>query len=301
MKLLVTGASGLLGTRVCQIACLRRYDVYSVYGEHAPRFGTPIKLDITDSTAVEKAFEKVKPDATIHAAALSDVDMCEKEKELAWETNVEATSVIARLCSERSCFLIYVSTDYVFNGERGDYKETDPTAPVNYYGLTKLEGEEQVKKSNAHHCIARTSVIYGSIPAAGKVNFALWLMEKLSKREEVQTVVDLWNSPTLNTNLAEMILETVRTRTAGTYHLAGSTRLSRHEFAEKIAESFGLDKKLLLPTLSEKMPWIAKRPQDTSLNVEKATQTLRNKPLQIDKSLSRLKTEISQISPSSVQ
>ena len=239
MKLLVTGASGLVGTRICQIACLSHYDVYSVYGQHVPTFGTPIKLDITDSNAIEKAFEKVKPDVTVHAAAITDVDECEKEKELAWKTNVEATSVIARLCSTRNCFLVYISTDYVFDGEKGNYGETDPTAPVNYYGLTKLNGEEQVKKSNAQHCIARTSVIYGSIPAAGKINFALWLMEKLRKGEEVKTVIDQWNSPTLNTNLAEMILEIVRTRTTGTYHLAGSTRLSRHEFAEKIAESTG--------------------------------------------------------------
>src|SRR4030067_283830 len=83
MKLLVTGASGLLGTRICQIACLGQHDVYSVYGQHIPTFGTPIKLDITDSNAIDKAFEKVKPDVTVHAAAITDVDKCEQENQRA--------------------------------------------------------------------------------------------------------------------------------------------------------------------------------------------------------------------------
>ena len=294
MKLLVTGASGLLGTRICQQAAKQNYQVYSAHSQHAPRFGTPIKLDITDGTALKQIFDKTKPDVIVHSAALTDVDKCEKEKDLAWKINVESTSNIAQLCHKHNCFLVYVSTDYVFNGEKGNYKETDPTAPINNYGLTKLKGEEEIKQSRAEYCIARPSVIYGSIPAAGKVNFALWLIEKLAKKEETKTVTDQWNSPTLNTNLAEMILEIVEKRITGTFHLAGATRLSRYEFAQNIAETFNLDKNLLRPTTSEKMPWIAKRPRDTSLNVEKAKHTLNNKPLQISEALSRLKKETSQ-------
>jgi len=293
VKLLVTGASGLLGTRICQLAAKQNYEVYSAHSEHIPQFGTPIKLDITDGTALKRLFDKTKPNVVVHSAALTDVDKCEKEKDLAWKINVESTSNIAQLCHKHNCFLVYVSTDYVFNGEKGNYKETEQTAPINNYGLTKLKGEEEIKQSRAEYCIARTSVIYGSIPAAGKVNFALWLIENLRKKEETKTVTDLWNSPTLNTNLAEMILETIEKRITGTFHLAGTTRLSRYEFAQKIAETFDLDENLLRPTSSEKMPWIAKRPRDTSLNVEKAKQTLKNKPLQISEALSKLKMEIS--------
>jgi len=294
VKLLVTGASGLLGTRICQLAARQNHEVYSVHSQHAPQFGTPIKLNITDGTALKQLFDKTKPDAVVHSAALTDVDKCEKEKDLATKINVESTSNIAQLCHKHNCFLLYVSTDYVFNGEKGNYKETDPTAPINNYGLTKLKGEQEIKQSRTEYCIARTSVIYGSIPAAGKINFALWLIEKLRKKEETKTVTDQWNSPTLNTNLAEMILEIVEKRTTGTFHLAGATRLSRHEFAQNIAETFNLDKNLLRPTSSEKMPWIAKRPRDTSLNIEKAKHTLNNKPLQISEALSRLKKETSQ-------
>jgi dTDP-4-dehydrorhamnose reductase len=293
VKLLVTGASGLLGTRICQLATRQSYEVYSAHSEHIPQFGTPIKLDITDSTALKQIFDKTKPDVIVHSAALTDVDKCEKEKDLAWKINVESTSNIAQLCHKHNSFLVYVSTDYVFNGEKGNYKETEQTAPINNYGLTKLKGEERIKQSEAEYCIARASVIYGSIPATGKVNFALWLIERLGKKEETKTVTDQWNSPTLNTNLAEMILEIAEKRITGTFHLAGATRLSRHEFAQKIAEKFNLDKSLLTPVSSETMSWIAKRPRDTSLNVEKAKQTLNNKPLQISEALSRLRKEIS--------
>jgi dTDP-4-dehydrorhamnose reductase len=293
VKLLVTGASGLLGTRICQLATKQKQEVYSIDTEHNPQYGIPIKLDITHTAKLSDTFQRARPDVVIHAAALTDVDKCERDKKLAWKVNVEATSNIAQLCHKHNCFLVSVSTDYVFNGEKGNYKETEQTAPINNYGLTKLKGEEEIKQSRAEYCIARTSVIYGSIPAAGKVNFALWLIEKLGKKEETKTVTDQWNSPTLNTNLAEMILEIVEKRITGTFHLAGATRLSRHEFAQNIAETFNLDKNFLLPTSSKEMQWLAKRPKDSSLNVSKAKQTLKNKPLQISEALSRLKMEMS--------
>lgn len=293
MNLLVTGASGLLGTRISQIATKQNYRVYSAYNQHVPQFGTPIKLDLIDKTAVTLAFEKTKPDVVVHAAALSDVDRCEKEKELAWKTNVEATSTIAQLCQMKDCFLTYVSTDYVFDGKKGNYRETDLTNPINHYGLTKLEGEERVKGSNTQHCIARTSVIYGAIPATGKTNFALWVIEQLRKKEQARTVIDQWNSPTFNTNLAEMVLEILEKRITGTFHLAGATRLSRCEFAQHITKTFNLDPDYVKPVVSKEMSWLAKRPRDSSLNVELANRTFQHKPLQISEALSRLKAEMS--------
>lgn len=292
MKLLVTGAGGLLGTRVSELALKQNHEVFSIYNQHVPQYGTPIKLDITEKTGIRKSFEKAKPEAVVHAAAFSDVDKCEKEKEFAWKTNVEATANIAQTCSRENIFLVYVSTDYVFNGEKGNYKEIDPTDPINYYGLTKLKGEEQVKQSNAIHCIARTSVIYGSTPAAGKTNFALWLINKVNKNEEAKIITDQWNSPTLNTNLAEMILEIVENRITGTFHLAGATRLSRYEFAQDIAETFNLDKNCITPASSKEISWFAKRPKDASLNVDRAKVTLKHKPLQISEALIKLKTEM---------
>ncbi len=191
-----------------------------------------------------KPSKRIKPDVVVHAATLTDVDKCELNKELAWKVNVEGTKNIVEAAKATGSFLIYISTDYVFGGENGRYKETQAPNPINYYGLTKLKAEEIVK-TQKEYFIARPSVIYGSTPAAGKVNFALWLIETLRKGEHVKIVTDQWNTPTLNTNLAEMTLEVIERRLTGIYHLCGATRVSRFEFAEQIADVFNLDKGLI--------------------------------------------------------
>ncbi len=178
MKVLVTGASGLLGSRLCQIALKRDHEVYAAYNQHKPSYGTPMELNILDSKRQRHVLQKIKPEAVVHAAALTDVDRCELENELAWKTNVEATDNLVRICKEDRIFLVYVSTDYVFDGEKGMYKETDKPTSINNYGFTKLKGEEAVQPLD-DYCIARGSVIYGSTPSTGKTNFALWLVDKL--------------------------------------------------------------------------------------------------------------------------
>jgi dTDP-4-dehydrorhamnose reductase len=291
LKLLITGASGLLGTKLCQIALKEDHEVYAAYSQHKPSYGTPVELNILDAEAERQALNKIKPDAVVHAAALTDVDKCELEKGLAWKTNVEATANLARLCEEHDAFLVYVSTDYVFNGEKGMYRETDIPVPINHYGLTKLKGEEVVQ-ALSNYCIARGSVIYGSIPAAGKTNFALWLLEKIQKKEEVKIVTDQWNSPTLNVSMAEMIMEILEKRTKGIFHLAGATRLSRYEFAGHLAETFNLNSKYIVPIQSRQFKSVAKRPRDSSLNIKKAEQTLTSKPLEIHEALEKMRKEI---------
>ena len=290
MKLLITGASGLLGTKLCEIALRKNHEVYSAYSQHRPLYGTPVKLDILDLKAEQQILDKIKPQGVVHAAALTDVDKCEMEKELAWKTNVEATTNLVRLCKEHDVYLVYVSTDYVFDGEKGRYKEMDDPAPINHYGLTKLKGEEAVQALNKY-CIARGSVIYGSTPATGKTNFALWLLDKLRKKEEVKIITDQWNSPTLNVSMAEMILQILEKRVNGIFHLAGATRLSRYEFAEHLAETFNLDPKYIKPVQSEHIKWIAQRPKDSSLDVNKAKRTLAIKPLEIREALEIMKRE----------
>ena len=294
VKLLITGASGLLGSKLCELTTRKNYEVYSAYSQHKPLYGAPIQFDVSAKDAVEKIFKKVDPEAVVHAAALTNVDECESEKELAWKINVEGTENIAESCEKHRAFLVYISTDYVFDGEKGMYKENDKPAPINYYGLTKLRGEESVENLAEQYCIARSSVVYGSVPATGKINFALWLLDKLERKEVVKIVTDQWNSPTLNTNLADMILEVLERKLTGIFHLAGATRLSRYEFAKFLAEIFRLDTNLISPASSKEIPWTAKRPRDSSLDVDRACQTIRNKPLKILEALEKMKKEIEQ-------
>ena len=292
LKLLITGAGGLYGSKLAKIAVERNLEVYSCDVQESMVCGNFVKFDVSNRELVNEAFKRVKPDAVVHAATLTDVDKCELNKELAWKINVEGTRNIVESAKNAGSFLIYISTDYVFNGEKGMYNELDKPDPINHYGLTKLRAEELVKTQDEYF-IARPSVIYGSTPAAGKVNFALWLIETLRKGDHVKIVTDQWNTPTLNTNLAEMTLEAAERRLTGTFHLCGATRVSRFQFAGLIAETFGLSKNLIDPALSSQFKWPAKRPMDSSLDTAKAQQTLRNKPLEIHEALKRLKFELS--------
>ncbi len=288
MRIFITGASGLLGNKVAEIALEKGWEVYSGYNSHKPEFGKPVKFDLANPDSIVKAIRDVKPDVIVHSAALTDVDRCEVEKELAYKVNVEGTKVIAEMARKIGAFMVYVSTDYVFDGSKGLYKEDDETNSINYYGYTKLLGEEFCRD----FCIARPCVIYGSKPASGKVNFALWLIDRLEKGEEVKIITDQWITPTLNTNLAKMVLECVERELKGIYHLAGATRVSRFEFAKEIARTFELDENLIKPAKMSDMNWIAKRPRDSSLDVSKAMKTLKEKPYDLKKALKVLKGEM---------
>jgi len=292
MRLLITGASGLYGSKLAELAARRHHEVYSAHCHHAAVFGAPVLLDIADKARVESVVNETAPDVVVHAASLTDVDKCELNRELAWKINVDAAINVAQVAKACGAFLLYISTDYIFDGEKGNYAETDLPSPLSFYGYTKLKAEENIKKILTQCCIARTSVIYGATPAAGKTNFALWLLNKLKNKEQVKVFTDQWNSPTLNTSLAEMTLEAAERKLTGTYHLSGATRISRYDFATLFAKTFNLDTSLLVPTLSKDLKLTAKRPKDSSLNTTKAQQTLKNGPLPIDKALAELKIEL---------
>lgn len=292
MKLLITGASGLYGSKLSDTAVRKNHEVHAGYVRDRPAYGTAVQFDVADKNRVEEVFEKIRPEVVVHAATLTDVDKCETDKELAWKINVEGTRNVAEAAKASHAFLVYISTDYVFNGEKGNYKETDTPDPVDYYGLTKLEAEEIVQEIMEEYCIARGSVIYGALPAAGKINFALWLINKLKGAEKPKLLTDQWNTPTLNTNMADMTLEIIERKLTGIYHTSGATRISRYDFAKQLAQTFNLNADLLTPNTMAEFSWSAKRPKDSSLDTTKAQQTLKNKPLEIQQALEQLKKEL---------
>lgn len=292
MRLLITGASGLFGSKLAEMGIHRNFEVYSGYNQKKPAFGTPIHLDILNENQVKEVFKQLNPTVVVHAASLTNVDKCETNKTLAWKTNVEGTKHIAIASKASHAFLIHISTDYIFNGDKGQYTETDNPDPINYYGFTKLKAEEIVKDLINDYCIARTSVIYGSTPAGGKVNFALWLLAQLRKKKQVKIVTDQWNSPTLNTNLAAMTLEIVERKLTGIFNLSGATRISEYDFANILAQDFNLNEDLIIPSTTTELSWIAKRPRDSSLNTSKTKLTLKSKPLHVHEALAELKLEL---------
>jgi len=292
IRVLVTGGSGLLGVKIAEVGKKYGHQIILGFNSHPVDQVESLKLDVTNVSEASRAFIQVKPDAVIHAAALTDVDRCEREQGLAYKINVDGTRNIVNFSNKFESSLVLISTDYVFSGEKGNYSENDETSPINFYGHSKRDAEKEVISYSRDWCVVRPSVIFGSTPAAGKVNFVLWLLNKLKNGEQVRIVTDQWVSPTLNTNLAEMIFNMIGNKQSGVFHLSGASQISRYDFALEIAEKFNLEKSLIKPVTSKEMNWVAKRPINSSLNVEKAERILHVKPLKICEALSLLKIDM---------
>jgi dTDP-4-dehydrorhamnose reductase len=270
LRVLVTGGSSTPGYRIVQEFAKAGYKVVAQYNEHEiPELEgvETVRADFREPGRLIDLVNSVKPDVIIHTAAIGDVDKCEVERELAWEVNVEATLVFAKEASKLNAYLLYLSTDYVFDGERGLYKENDIPSPVNYYGLTKLIAENIIRGALSKYSIIRTSQIYGF--GLGRVNFARAVVESLSKGQKVRAFTDQWLSPTLNTLLARAVREIVEMEYVGIIHVAGE-RVSRYDFARAIARKFGFDERLIDAITMRDIHFKARRPRDSSLDVSRA-------------------------------
>ena len=288
-KLIATGTSGLLGSKIVELAS-KDYEVTPLYNTKQLHHNS-LKLDITDQKRVLNLFNELKPKIVIHTASETNVDKCETEKEHAWKINVEGTRNIALACSKANAKIVYISTDYVFDGEKGLYIEEDKPNPINYYGVTKLEGERQATNFCENYAILRTSVLYGWHP--WRQNFAMWIISKLKQRQEITVVEDHYNTPTLADNLAEMAIEVAEKDLQGVYHASGNERISRYEFAKQIAGTFDLNSDLIKPIkMSQMAAWTAKRPRDSSLDTSKIQKQLKTKPLNITEGLNKMKEEM---------
>jgi len=269
LKVLVTGGTGLLGYWITKILISRGFTVYATYHEKVPpQIDVKwVRLDLEDLDSIASFISEVKPDIVIHTAAYTDVDGCEVNREKAYRVNYLATKALAKLSKNAELF-IYISTDYVFDGVRGMYRERDVPAPINYYGLTKLLGEVAVESIINNGCIVRVSGLYGYSPT-GKRNFGIIALEKLMKREPVEAFVNQWLSPTYVRFLAERLVKIVEEKITGILHVAGE-RLSRYEFATELASVLGVERDLIKPKHIEEVKLIAPRPRDSSLDTTKA-------------------------------
>lgn len=290
MKFLVTGSAGLVGSQIVQDLAKSEHQVYSCYNDSKPHDGIPIHLKLTDDENMAKVVKDIRPDVIIHLAAMTNVDLCEKEKELALKINAKSTETLAKQAAKYSSFFVYVSTDYVFDGEKGMKKESDIPSPVDYYGYSKYQGELAVQDMASSWCIARTSTPFGIHPT--KKSFPVFVAENLRAKKEISIVTDQYTSPTYVPNLSQMLIEISTRQILDVIHLAGATRVSRYDMATLVAEKLGLEKNLLKPTSINDMNWIAKRPKDSSLDVSKATQILKVKPIPVEEGLDRFMSEI---------
>ncbi len=292
MRVAVTGANGLLGGEaVLQLA--GRHEVLAL-GRGPCRLAagafTWAEADLGDGRSVEAALRAFGAQAVLHAGAATDVDACEREPELAWRVNVGGTEQVARACRALGARLVAVSTDYVFDGERGPYSEDDVPNPRGAYARTKRCGEEAALLLAPDCAVARVAVVYSGRPGA-KNTFATQVVEKLSRGEPVKAFSDQYVSTTLAASGAAMCLEVLlETDYRGVVHTSDATVLDRVEFARRIARRFGLEGEIV-PVRTADVKLLAPRPLRGGLRVERAAGLLRNKPLSIDEALERFHAE----------
>ncbi len=253
MKVAVTGCKGQLGADLT--AEMEKRNIQAA--------GIDIDtVDITDYEALEAFIEAEKPDAVVHLAAYTAVDKAEQEKEKCALINVKGTENIAKICGEKGIKLLYTSTDYIFGGEGDTPFETDSTpAPCNYYGLTKYEGEQAVKKYCPNHFIVRISWVFG---VHGK-NFVYTMLRLAENNREIRVVNDQTGSPTFTPDISKLICDMIATDKYGVYHATNEGFCTWAEFAAEIMRRAGKDTKII-PISTEQYPTPAKRPRNSRLS-----------------------------------
>ncbi len=248
MRVLVTGARGMLGTALCR--CLSR--------EHMVIAATKDEFDVTDEGTTRRAIRTAQPDVVVHAAAYTRVDDAETQRETAFAVNALGTRHVAQGCEDAGARLIYISTDYVFDGKKGrPYVETDPPIPLGSYGASKLEGEREAFRLGARALIVRASWLFGP----GGANFVRAIYTRAREGGALRVVDDQVGSPTYSPDLAEAIDRLIAVQTRGIVHVANSGYCTWFQFAEAIVKEAGMPDVPLIPVATEALNRPAPRPR----------------------------------------
>lgn len=256
MRILLAGAGGQLGLAIG-----------AAFTGHELLPRTHAELDVTDGAAVAAALDALAPELVLNASAYTAVDRAEQEPELAYRVNQRGPRLLAEASARRGLPILHVSTDYVFDGEKGaPYLEGDATNPLGVYGASKLAGEHEVARANPRHWIVRTAWLYGPVAK----NFALSIRAAAAREPLLRVVDDQWGSPSYTPHLAAALLRLIETDAYGIYHLANAGVTNRFVFAQALLDAIGSKTSLeAIPTSAWPTP--ARRPRNTALASERST------------------------------
>jgi dTDP-4-dehydrorhamnose reductase len=249
-----------------------------------------ISSDIKNRDDIKKVIHDYCPDFIIHTAAFTNVDLSEKLREDAWKINVKGVEYIAEAARAIDAHIIHISTDYIFDGKDGPYIENAIPNPIGYYGRTKFASENALRISGTFFTILRTNVLYGIAPNS-RPDFVRWVINSLSKKENIRIVKDQINNPTFIDDLVQGINKIIEFKKTGTYNIGGKEFLSRYDFTVRIADFFDLSKNLITPITTEELKQPARRPLKSGLIILKAETELGYKPHTIIESLAAMKKE----------
>lgn len=299
MRVLITGANGLLGQKLVNlyadndtvelIATAKGPD-RNPEGTH-----TYIEMDITNKDEVLRVIQSSSPDVIINTAAMTQVDDCELNPEACRLLNVTAVKYLVDAAKVTNSHFIHLSTDFVFDGLAGPYTEEDEPNPLSIYAESKLESEKIVKDSGLNYAIARTMLVYGIVPDMSRSNIILWVKKSLEEGKEIKVVNDQWRTPTLAEDLAKGCALIAEKRATGIFNISGKDLLTPYEMAVATADFFSLDKSLMEEVDGSIFTQPAKRPAKTGFILEKARRELGYDPVSFTEGIEILKNQLADV------
>jgi len=296
MKILITGANGLLGYKLVQLLS-HQPDIETIATARKTITNLPTNvsfaaLDITDAAQTENVIHQSAADVVINTAAMTHVDQCESDRDQCWKINVTGVENLVTACTKNNIHLIHVSTDFIFDGSHGPLEETAAPRPVNYYGESKLAGERLVQQSNIRWAILRTVLVYGVTPDMSRSNIVLWVKKNLEDGKTIQVVNDQWRTPTLAEDLAMGCFLAARKKATGIYHISGEEMMTPYDIALRTADFFKLNQALINPTDSGKFKQPAARPLKTGFIITKAKTVLGYQPHSFKEGLALMASQL---------
>jgi len=298
IKVVITGSNGLLGQSLLGLL-LSEKEKYEVIGfsKGENRSGRNdflyISIDITDEVLLKEKLVEIQPNFIINTAAMTNVDACENNKIACNTLNVDVVKWLAEVSDKINAHLIHLSTDFIFDGKKGYYKETDEANPLSYYGLSKLKSEEILLKSNINYTILRTILVYGRVFDMSRSNIVLWVKEMLENKKEITIVDDQYRMPTYVADLALACKISMDKKAIGIYNISSSQLLSVYEIAQQIAEVFELNKTLIKPISTSTLNQTAPRPAKTGFDLSKTNKELDFYPKSFKEDLVKFKETLS--------
>lgn len=291
MKVLITGANGLLGQHLTKLLLDKNYQVVATSrGESRLPFQpsanyTYHSMDITNALETYAVMNLEKPDVVVHAAAMTQVDECELRPQHCERINVQGTSQVLTDAETFSSHFIYISTDFVFDGEKGNYDEEEDPKPISLYGFTKLQAESMVQTSEIPFAIVRTCLVYGNLLKGTRSNIVNWVKESLDGGKTIQVVSDQLRTPTYVGDLAKGIALIIDKKATGIYHISGKDWLTPYDIACKTADKFNLDAGKIVKVNAATFKQPGRRPLKTGFVIEKARNELGYEPITFDEGL----------------
>ncbi len=294
MKILITGANGFLGQHLIKRLLDETTHLIIATGKGEQR--TPfqstsleyVSLDLCDGVAVHHLMDMLRPDLVVHCAAMTQADECEVNEIDCWNINVTATRFLLDAAKKIGARFILLSTDFVFDGAAGPYRESDTANPVSYYGSSKVAAEKSVMESGLDAAVVRTCLVYGDVVTGTRNNIVTWVKNNLQDGKSIKVVSDQWRTPTYVEDLSAGIQLLIDKKASGVYHISGEELLSPYDMAIATADHLGLDKSLIEKVDASTFSQPAKRPARTGFVIDKAKSELAFKPLSFKEGLAKM-------------